>query len=332
MLTTLGWPPPGEAAPRAKTIRYSVGWLGLEPSKRTAQRFRNVVEATLDDPRGWSLNGRIRFREGRGSAFRITLASPGAVAGFAGCSSAWSCRAGHFVLINKMRWDRASGAYPGRSRLQAYRQLVINHEVGHALGFGHAYCGRRGSAAPAMQQQSKGLNGCDANPWPLRWERRILARRYAVRLGRPRARLVMGESVGGIRIGDSRRAVIARLGDPQRRRRHRHARMSGATTIDDYPAYFRLNVGYARGRVVSVTTRSTSDRSVRGLGVGTPLRRLRRATCSTRSNGLMECVVGRAQRRGDTPTTFVVRARRVIAVKVERLPTAVPPSSDAPAP
>jgi hypothetical protein len=66
--------------------------------------------------------------------------------------------------------------------------------------------------------------------------------------------------------------------------------------------------------------------------VGTPLRRLRRATCSTRSNGLMECVVGRAQRRGDTPTTFVVRARCVIAVKVERLPTAVPPSSDAPAP
>ena len=62
------------------------------------------------------------------------------------------------MIINQNRWRYASKVFP--SQLAQYRQMVVNHETGHWLGNGHAYCGGKGELAPVMQQQSKGLKGC----------------------------------------------------------------------------------------------------------------------------------------------------------------------------
>ncbi len=54
--------------------------------------------------------------------------------------------------------------------IHPYRQMLINHEVGHRLGYGHVTCDKDGEALAVMQQQTKFLDHdgihCRANPWP----------------------------------------------------------------------------------------------------------------------------------------------------------------------
>lgn len=174
---------PAHAARR--TIDYSI---------RGPQPFREAVKETLKDPRGWALGGAVRFRSigRRGGRFTVTLARPARVAAFWPCTARFSCHAGGLVMINSWRWRRGAGSY--RGRLGEYRRHVINHEVGHALGFGHATCSRRGAPAPVMQQQSKGLAGCRARAWPLTHEKRALGRWLGVR---PRRAAPASDSADG---------------------------------------------------------------------------------------------------------------------------------------
>lgn len=128
--------------------------------------FREVVAETLNHPRGWA-QAHLRFREVRsGGDFTVVLSNAGHLRSFSSvCSSFYSCRVGRYVVINQDRFRKGSPYFPGT--LTEYRRMVINHETGHWLGRGHAYCSGRGKLAPVMQQQSKGMQGCRVNPWPL---------------------------------------------------------------------------------------------------------------------------------------------------------------------
>jgi predicted Zn-dependent protease len=75
-----------------------------------------------------------------------------------------SCRYGDRAVINLARWETAVPDYEGD--VATYRQYVVNHEVGHALGNGHQQCPGPGQPAPVMQQQTLGLQGCAKNAWP----------------------------------------------------------------------------------------------------------------------------------------------------------------------
>jgi Protein of unknown function (DUF3152) len=133
--------------------------------------FASAVDATLGDPASWIHQGRWSLqRVDRDDAdFVIRLATPTTVdevCATAGLDTGGyvSCRAGNFVMINLDRWLGAVPEYGGD--VARYRQYVVNHEVGHQLGFGHQACPGKGRPAPVMQQQTFGLNGCLPNGSP----------------------------------------------------------------------------------------------------------------------------------------------------------------------
>lgn len=136
--------------------------------------FRAGVAATYADPRGW-LRAHHRFRAvERGGEFTVVLSQAQYLPAYSSvCSSQYSCRVGRNVVINQDRWRHGSPYFPGT--LEQYRRMVVNHETGHWLGRGHAFCSADGRLAPVMQQQSKGLHGCRVNPWPLPREVRAVS-------------------------------------------------------------------------------------------------------------------------------------------------------------
>jgi hypothetical protein len=133
-----------------------------------AAAFARAVDRTLGDPRSWAARtGRSMVRVGGEADLRIVLASPDTTDDLCApltTKGQVSCRNGADVVINALRW--AQGAPTYGDDVAAYRIYVVNHEVGHGLGHAHLPCTGRGDPAPVMLQQTLGLHGCRANPWP----------------------------------------------------------------------------------------------------------------------------------------------------------------------
>jgi hypothetical protein len=129
-----------------------------------------AVEETLADRRGWTAAGDValqRVGPDASPTFRVRLATPATTD--AHCApldthGEVSCRNGADVMLNLRRW--LEGAAPSEMRLEDYRDYMISHEVGHALGHDHVDCPGPGQVAPVMVQQTLGLGGCLPNPWP----------------------------------------------------------------------------------------------------------------------------------------------------------------------
>ncbi|MBZ4324509.1 DUF3152 domain-containing protein, partial [Streptomyces huiliensis] len=166
-----------EKAPgKGEVMRYRVDVEKGLPLDGTL--FATAVHRTLNDDRSWGHGGVRTFeRVSSGRAdFVVTLASPGTTAKWCAksdldvtidnvsCDSALTDR----VMINAYRW--AQGAETYGDRMHEYRQMLINHEVGHRLGHNHETCGKAGALAPVMMQQTKFLTTdgvtCKPNAWP----------------------------------------------------------------------------------------------------------------------------------------------------------------------
>ncbi|MFG2644431.1 DUF3152 domain-containing protein [Streptomyces sp. NPDC048370] len=165
-----------KAPGKGRKVQYRVDvekGLGLDP-----KLFADAVQKTLNDERSWAGKGAMTFeRISSGDPeFVITLASPGTTGVWCAksdldttvdnvsCDSASTSR----VMINAFRWAQGSDTF-GAKAMFAYRQMLINHEVGHRLGHSHVTCRTPGALAPVMQQQTKSLDidgiKCRPNPW-----------------------------------------------------------------------------------------------------------------------------------------------------------------------
>ena len=159
------------------TIEAENGITGIDLTAFAAE-----VQSVLSDPKSWTAKpGTALQRVDSGTVdFHVTLTSSMTVRTLCGydipIETSCFVTAGSVpgvkvnrVVINNSRWVRGDPAYVGD--LTAYREYMINHEDGHALGHEHAHDCLADGLAPAMMQQTIGLLGmsgkmCQANPWP----------------------------------------------------------------------------------------------------------------------------------------------------------------------
>ena len=129
-----------------------------------------MVIGILNDPRGWATieNQSFQIVDREDADLNIIFAKPETVDELCyplQTNGIYSCRNEKNVVINMFRW--VSGAKDFDNDLSTYRIYLINHEVGHYLGWGHSDCPSENALAPVMMQQSKTTDGCIPNGWPI---------------------------------------------------------------------------------------------------------------------------------------------------------------------
>ncbi len=124
--------------------------------------FARTVDGFLSDPRSWIGTKNValqRVEPNQNPDFVISLSTTATTHTLCGKeipfeTSCWN-PAKKRVVINVARWVRGAMVYA--RDLAGYRNYLINHEVGHALGNQHAACAENGAPAPVMMQQTFGV-------------------------------------------------------------------------------------------------------------------------------------------------------------------------------
>ena len=154
-------------------------FLTTNPDTLTStESFYTLAKPIVEHPQGWK---GVEVTDDRNAAdCVVTLATDSTIVRmfpqFADTHLSVCEMGPRNVWINESRWLRL---IPDKSQLSlpAYRIYVLQHELGHALGHGHAKHTEPGQPAPVMIQQTLGIGASTPNPFPTKSE---LANQYMV--------------------------------------------------------------------------------------------------------------------------------------------------------
>jgi hypothetical protein len=168
----------------AKVFKYTVEVEnGMDPTAFGGDdAFAGMVDQTLANPKSWTHDAQFAFvridaTDKSKPDIRISLSSPMSVR--EGCgyefpletscyNPSYGAEAQPRVFINEARWVRGAVSFQGD--VGSYRQYLINHEVGHAIGYlRHEPCDKQGGLAPIMMQQTFSTANDDASKFDPEW-------------------------------------------------------------------------------------------------------------------------------------------------------------------
>jgi len=150
-----------------KILRYKVS---IDSNiKRSLKNFKKDIHYILSHKKSWKINF---IQDDLKFDFEITLTSANKIkkaCKFTGLSCADTSH--KKIYINNFRWIK--GAKLSELSLKNYRIYLINHEVGHILGFSHAKP-IRNQKVPVMNQHTLGIYPGKPYMWPLEREQKRL--------------------------------------------------------------------------------------------------------------------------------------------------------------
>jgi hypothetical protein len=150
------------AAATPATYSYCV----LAGSDAVQAELRDAVAATLAAGGGWGLGGQLVFsRVDMGCDVTLSIRGSAGMSELdPACTKQTTCERDAQVGIAQASWQSAPLGWQGS--IMAYRSELINHEVGHWLGFDHAGCDTTSQSQPLVAPDVV-LDGCSPNWYAL---------------------------------------------------------------------------------------------------------------------------------------------------------------------
>jgi Protein of unknown function (DUF3152) len=143
-----------------RTIYYTTQ---VDPDvEYSPKKFATEVAIYLADPDGWGQYYEFVPKQTSSSKL-IRLSSPSTLETNDCKDGRLSCATlnGSNIWLNSHRWIH--GAAASKLPLERYRQYMVSHEMGHALGHDHVKCPGPNQPAPIMMQQTLGIGSCAPN-------------------------------------------------------------------------------------------------------------------------------------------------------------------------
>jgi hypothetical protein len=139
-----------------KTYTYCV--TSNQPNDLAA--FQRTVAVALGQTPGWTLGGKFLYKAVTSSCnFSIGLETDSQMAALdPTCKGVASCMVGSTLAVNSAVWKKPSNAWKGS--VAGYQIELVNHEVGHWLGFEHGRCTLTDASKPVLSQPTITLGGC----------------------------------------------------------------------------------------------------------------------------------------------------------------------------
>jgi len=138
---------------------------------------KKFILDTLNDRRSWPCSKWTESKVRSRSDWAIVLESQELIdsyPGMKGLSVTFMSEQPRRTFFSYENWSSLPNALKGTYTLKDYRQYLVNHEAGHALGLPHPRRRYATSLVPVMVQQTLGLQGLRPNVWPIDEERGLI--------------------------------------------------------------------------------------------------------------------------------------------------------------